>query len=183
MVLAVLAVAAAGIAGWALWRLDRLERSRPITTPTPEPLPDRLELEAVELADLPGWQEDSLSAALSALQRSCDVVDRWTGTEHGEIFGSALSPDRWSSLCARLIELDPSDEDSLRSLLAAELRPYAVSNRGDRDGLFTGYYEPTLNGSRRPTERFRFPLYRRPPELVSVDLGQFLVANFQKILD
>ncbi len=30
--------------------------------------------------------------------------------------------------------------------------------------LFTGYYEPLLTGSFTPTERFRYPLYRRPPE-------------------
>ncbi|NOY53347.1 MAG: murein transglycosylase A [Deltaproteobacteria bacterium] len=31
--------------------------------------------------------------------------------------------------------------------------------------LFTGYYEPLLRGSLHRTKRFRYPLYRRPPEL------------------
>jgi membrane-bound lytic murein transglycosylase A len=28
--------------------------------------------------------------------------------------------------------------------------------------LFTGYYEPELTGSFERTERFRYPVYRRP---------------------
>jgi membrane-bound lytic murein transglycosylase A len=39
--------------------------------------------------------------------------------------------------------------------------------------LVTGYYEPELAASRTRTERFRYPLYRTPDDLVDVDLGQF----------
>lgn len=34
--------------------------------------------------------------------------------------------------------------------------------------LFTGYHEPTLHGSRVRTERFRYPIYRRPDDLVEL---------------
>src|SRR6185436_18649818 len=44
---------------------------------------------------------------------------------------------------------------------------------GDPEGLFTGYYEPLLHGSRKRTDLYRVPLYVRPPELVTVDLGAF----------
>lgn len=33
------------------------------------------------------------------------------------------------------------------------------------DFSFTGYYEPTLNASRKPTAATPYPLYRRPPDL------------------
>jgi membrane-bound lytic murein transglycosylase A len=39
--------------------------------------------------------------------------------------------------------------------------------------LVTGYYEPELAASRTRTDRFRYPLYRTPDDLVDVDLGQF----------
>jgi membrane-bound lytic murein transglycosylase A len=48
--------------------------------------------------------------------------------------------------------------------------PFAVS---DADGLFTGYYEPELVGSRRRSAAFPIPLYRRPPDLVIADLADF----------
>ncbi len=39
--------------------------------------------------------------------------------------------------------------------------------------LFTGYYVPTLWGSRQPDERYRYPLYKKPADLVAVDLSKF----------
>lgn len=42
-----------------------------------------------------------------------------------------------------------------------------------RPALFTGYYQPELAASRKRTERFRYPLYRTPDDLVDIDLGSF----------
>ena len=41
-------------------------------------------------------------------------------------------------------------------------RPVMV---GDPPALFTGYYEPELDGSPVRTPRFAYPIYRRPPDL------------------
>ena len=41
------------------------------------------------------------------------------------------------------------------------------------EGLFTGYYEPELAGSRQRSDEYGVPLYRRPADLVMVDLGEF----------
>ena len=35
--------------------------------------------------------------------------------------------------------------------------------------LFTGYYQPVLNGSLTRTERFRYPLYAKPADLISAE--------------
>jgi len=42
-----------------------------------------------------------------------------------------------------------------------------------RPGLFTGYYEPMLRGSRVPRDHFQTPVYGAPFDLIDVDLGQF----------
>ncbi|MBP8980777.1 MAG: MltA domain-containing protein [Syntrophobacterales bacterium] len=39
--------------------------------------------------------------------------------------------------------------------------------------LVTGYYEPILNGALHKSERFRYPIYRPPPEAVVVRLDRF----------
>ncbi len=39
--------------------------------------------------------------------------------------------------------------------------------------LFTGYYEPLLNGSRVRTETYRYPVYPRPDDLVTFNLSDF----------
>ena len=45
----------------------------------------------------------------------------------------------------------------------------------DRQGrvLFTGYYEPVLQGSLEPTAEFPVPVYALPRDLVTIDLGSF----------
>jgi membrane-bound lytic murein transglycosylase A len=39
--------------------------------------------------------------------------------------------------------------------------------------LFTGYFEPTYSGSLIPDERFPYPLYPVPSDLVEIDLAKF----------
>jgi membrane-bound lytic murein transglycosylase A len=51
--------------------------------------------------------------------------------------------------------------------------PLAVGQGGSREGLFTGYYEPELRGSRIQHGRFRTPVYGMPDDLIEVDLGEF----------
>ena len=42
-----------------------------------------------------------------------------------------------------------------------------VADYGDQDGLFTGYFEIELNGSRHRHGAYQTPIYRRPPDLGS----------------
>jgi len=40
--------------------------------------------------------------------------------------------------------------------------------------LFTGYYTPIFDGSGKPDERYRYPLYNQPPDLVKGPDGEIL---------
>ena len=55
----------------------------------------------------------------------------------------------------------------LRKRIAAEFNVYRV-NGSDQAGsvLFTGYYEPLLEGSLNRTEKYKYPLYRVPSDLL-----------------
>ena len=44
--------------------------------------------------------------------------------------------------------------------------------------LFTAYHEPELQGSFIRTERYRYPLYRPPTDLVKVDTSRFTTQRF-----
>jgi len=49
----------------------------------------------------------------------------------------------------------------------------AAGTNGDGRMLFTGYYEPTLSCRFAADETFRYPLYRKPDDIVEIDLSQF----------
>jgi membrane-bound lytic murein transglycosylase A len=64
-------------------------------------------------------------------------------------------------------------DSTARRFFQTQFRPYQVVGGGDPEGLFTGYFEPQLQGARQQSARFSEPLHRRPPELVRVDLSAF----------
>ncbi len=131
---------------------------------SPPPETQDIRFERVRFSDLPGWQNDDHAAALSVLHRSCPNL-RASGTgRHGTIAD-------WRRICDQLETIGSSEA---RSFLERNFEPFRVTAPDGNDkGLITGYFEPELRGSRQPGSRFDTPLYRRPPELVSVELGEF----------
>ncbi|KAA0580253.1 murein transglycosylase [Azospirillum sp. B21] len=137
-----------------------------------KPPPDALTLAPLSFAELPGWRTDPVAQAIPALARSCarfrtQPADRPVGPN-----GVAGTIGDWQGPCAQLADLPPGD-DAARAFFEANFTPYAAGNNGTREGLFTGYYEPELEGSRRPDPAYPVPLHRQPPDLVMVDLGEF----------
>lgn len=97
--------------------------------------------EILSFDDLNGWAEDDHAAALSVFLNTCpDMKD----------------PD-WRALCA-LAQQRPD----ARGFFELLFRPVMVSE--GKSALFTGYFEPELNGATRPDGRYRYPIYREPPE-------------------
>lgn len=138
-----------------------------------EPQPDRLTLTPAGFADLPGWDADAVAQAVPAFKRSCDRLkgqpdDRRLGPD-----GAAGTVADWRPVCQRLAALPAGDDATARAFFEEWFRPYAAANGDRRNGLFTGYYEVELKGSRTPDPAFPTPLYRKPPDLVMVDLGEF----------
>jgi membrane-bound lytic murein transglycosylase A len=144
--------------------------------PTPEkpaPPPEGIRLAPAAFGALPGWAEDRQDEALAALRRSCARMltlpaDRAIGP--GGIAGRAGD---WRVACATL-PAPGAGAAAARAYFEARFRPWAVIDpAGDAGGLVTGYYEAELTGARRPGGRFTVPIYCRPDDLVTVDLGRF----------
>src|SRR6266446_329607 len=70
----------------------------------------------------------------------------------------------WCALCAAAEQLPPGDDKAARQFFETSFVAWLAGNNGAAEGLFTGYFEISLNGSRRPGGAFRTPLYRRPPD-------------------
>ncbi|MFK7763328.1 MAG: murein transglycosylase A [Roseobacter sp.] len=91
--------------------------------------------------DLDGWPQDDHAAALAVFNETCVDLD---------------DPD-WQAICAYA-----TSKPDPRQFFELLFRPVLIED--GRDGLFTGYFEPELDGARRPSSRFRYPLYKMPPE-------------------
>ena len=81
-----------------------------------------------------------------------------------------------------VLQTEPKMAD-LRAFLSENAVFYAHrSQQQPVDVLFTGYFEPRLAGRRSPTETFRHPVYRRPEDLVLVNLSEFPNVSAQKTI-
>lgn len=99
--------------------------------------------------ELPGWNQDRALELWPALQRGCQTP---------------LSS--WARVCAGVRQTQPADDAAARAWLEQHLKVYRVeSPEGDPTGLVTGYFEPLVAASRRPTATQRVPLYQAPPDL------------------
>lgn len=106
---------------------------------------------------LPGWRDDDSAAAWPAFQKSCSVLKN--------------RPD-WSGICAAANALSQPDDAQVREFFEAKLTPLQIIDaNGGEEGLVTGYYEPLLHGSRKPSARYRYPVYSAPDDLLTIDLA------------
>ncbi|MDW8443238.1 MAG: murein transglycosylase A [Acetobacteraceae bacterium] len=152
-----------------------------VPVPVPEPPPARLGLQPARFADLPGWSEDRHAEALPALAETCARLralppDRPMGGGEAASARAGRVGD-WLPLCAEAARLPNGDHAAARSFFERNFRPWLAQNvtpqPPDPFGLFTGYFEPELTGSRIRRSPSQVPLLRRPPDLVAVDLGDF----------
>lgn len=112
----------------------------------------------VSWSALPGWQQGQQGQAWPALQQNCERL--------------ATRAASWQGICRDVELLGQPDDSSARAFFETRFVPHKVGGEsGQRTGLVTGYYEPLLEGSLVRTERFRYPIYQRPPNLLTIDLG------------
>jgi membrane-bound lytic murein transglycosylase A len=150
-------------AGWASAAALLLLAACAVHAPAPAPPPpgpSSLTLARADFAALPGWKNDDQAAALAALLQSCPIL-----IQH--------DPTDWQGPCADGATVPAGDGAAARVVLERDFVPFQAGDNGNPQGLFTGYYEAELHGALQPGGRFTVPLYRRPADLVSVDLGQF----------
>ena len=134
----------------------------------PPPEEPSLALSPVGFGDLAGWTDDDHAAALTALERSCARFaklpdDRAVGPD-----GLAGTIADWRDLCAAA-----GAQGAARAFFEDWFVPFKATDRGRDEGLFTGYYEPLLHGALAESARYATPLYGRPDDLVTVELGAF----------
>jgi membrane-bound lytic murein transglycosylase A len=114
----------------------------------------------VTWSELPGWNRDEMKDAWPAFVQSCEAAGR---------------RQRWQVVCAAAQNVEPATSTEVRAFFERYFEPFAilkqVGSQRDAVGLVTGYFEPVLYGARAPSQQFDTPLYARPPDLLTVDLG------------
>lgn len=139
----------------------------------PPPPEDGFYLRAASFDALPAWAADDHAAALGALRISCARI--MARPADAPFFAQADYAGRtsdWQAVCATM----PESAADARAFFESQFIPYEIwadpRYANTREGLFTGYYEPVLTAA-APDNASATPLYGRPDDLVTVNLGDF----------
>lgn len=117
-------------------------------------------LEPLAWSDLEGWRDDNHTDAFATFAASCRaVIGRARASTDARPILAALA-----DTCRKALNGPSRDA---RAFFEENFRPLRITKLGDRAGFLTGYYEPTVEGSRFPTREFRVPIYRRPSDLLT----------------
>lgn len=108
-----------------------------------------------------GVTAEQAAAALAAFRISCPSVQR-------RVDASGLTQGAdWTESCNAAKNWKDSDAATFFA------RYFGTVQIGAGTAFVTGYYEPEIAGSRTKRPGYDVPFYRRPADLVDVDLGQF----------
>lgn len=150
----------------------------PVVTPSPAvPPKDVPPLAAVASRDLPDFRDDLDRESLArAVRKSLGYYARLperTPYRLGEKRVTARDMKESLEAFLHIVE-SGADGTVLERRVREDFDVYRASGSGPSGRvLFTGYYEPVLYGSLKKTDRYRYPVYRRPDDAVVVQLGKF----------
>jgi membrane-bound lytic murein transglycosylase A len=112
-----------------------------------------LRLVPISFDRVPGWADDDHAPALRAFRASCAII-------------TASPREAAPGLIAMCARAETAPASAARAFFEANFTAHSIVD-GSR-GFLTGYFEPVVRGSRVRTPTFRFPLHRRPPDLVNL---------------
>lgn len=138
--------------------------------------PDLLVLKRTSFSVLADWTSSDVRPALQAFQRSCVKLKARADTQgFGGVPAYGTVGD-WRLACSSALQAEVQSADAARGFFETWFVPAQAFNGDEERGLYTGYYEPELEGSRKRSARFNVALHARPSDLVQVDLGAFRPA-------
>jgi len=152
-----------------------------VTTPEPIRVEDALQM--VPESRWPELGDDLDLQSLSlALERNLVYLNKLSGKKTFSYGAQVVSAAKVLAAQVELVdfikqnpsapELELFLKEKFKLLESVERRRLPW-RKTENPVLFTGYYVPTLRGARQPDENYRYPLYKKPTDLVTVDLDKF----------
>ena len=121
-------------------------------------------------SDLPGWDAANPVPAFAAFRSGSEAF--LAGSVRTGTLG--IDAEAFRPAAAKALDVAAASDLEARAFFETAFVPLRIVPGGaapddPEPGFVTGYYEPVLDASPVRTDRFRFPLYAPPPDLVKID--------------
>ena len=114
--------------------------------------PENMRLLKSDFSELPNFYNENYDEVLGHFKNNCQTK------KTKKLYGA---------LCIKA-----NDETDAKEFITKNFTPYQINSKNDEStGLLTGYYEPTLYASLSKDERYKYPIYETPKDLIVVDLS------------
>ena len=113
---------------------------------------------------------------IQAIGRSLEYLDRLDPDatfKYGNDQYSVNQVQESLEAFVRLLLENPDPRDLNKQIKKNFLVYRATGRARNRDVLFTGYFEPVYEGNLVPDTSYAYPLYRKPDDLIKIDLSPF----------
>ena len=127
-----------------------------------------IRLTQIDFEQLNGWNDGDHKSALRAFLHSCRKFAKMA--DETSISGQLvqIKVKDFRDVCDIAEVIKTMNSKQAKNFFENWFKPFQVSNRkGNSHGLFTGYYEASLNGSKTKSEKYKYPIYSKPDNLTS----------------
>lgn len=127
-----------------------------------------VKLTQVDFTSFSDWQNTDHRKALLALNQSCKHLAKMPQTRSiGAQIGDISAGD-FRDVCEIANVVKGMSNNQIKNFFENWFKPFLVATRsGESKGLFTGYYEADLRGSKIKSEKYKYPIYAKPKDLSS----------------
>lgn len=132
--------------------------------------PRTAKFQKTSFTELPSWEEDKHSAAMEAFKNSCEkILSREPEKSISAATAIGGSVIDWQVPCMEASYVKKFSDRDAKLFFERWFDPYKVTDESlNPIGTLTGYFEIELAGSKKKTTKYKYPVYKRPPNLDSV---------------
>lgn len=121
----------------------------------------------VSFEDLSGWSKDHHLDAFQSFIKSCDAIMRRKSEDPisglTKIGGKSAE---WQQICVAALTSEVESDHEAKDFFEKWFAVYSIHDgNGKNTGRMTGYYEIELQGSKKQTKQYKYPIYRAPPDI------------------
>jgi membrane-bound lytic murein transglycosylase A len=124
-------------------------------------------LKRSSFSNLYKWEEENYKEALDVFLKSCERI--MSLSLSNPIFpqlNGKINKNDFYTVCKIGSVIKNYNREYIQVFFENYFIPFEVKNESNFS-LFTGYYIPTINAKRKKDKIFKYPIYRKPDDLVS----------------